>query len=445
MSGILADGILPIVESTWLLVDSLGLFDAVINIAYFLLVFLFTMRAWQAAVSARANQIQSLLVYAVVAGVLITGASQVRTALFEGWLATYSASTTWSQRAAASSAERVGAAAAELPLLEGASEFFAGVSAVLVGEIVSEDTTLGVTDGAAAGAGAAATASPVAAVGRVGVAGLRTAMRWFTRALRFLLVPVFAFFLVIIYTSFLITLIASVLFPLAAAFLLTPYGPSLLQKIVVNTASAFATLMTVPFVFGIIINLTLLLPLQYFVNSISEIMGSFAPAEGDARPWWERLGALFTGGGDMMADAVTTFLGAINGLLEAFVFSAVFLFAGLAAALVIVRALDGYISRFVGGITAASLPRQSKGGPAPAAPTASGDMSAPKGPPTVSGEWSHPSGGSGQGGAGKGSVPAIAGGTKTALTGPTAAHSRALLASPRPVPALPSSTTDPRG
>ncbi len=352
MDAILGISITNLVGMAWLQATDIGLLSGAITLGWFVLTPLFAIRAWRAAAAGRGGDVSGFLIRFIIVGALLTSMPWIQDQFARNWVQAYA----WGSSAALNLINNPSQDLQDgMNALTGGSDFATALTAVL---------TLATGEDRDALRGLGTSTAAVAAGGALGNNALsRTVFRWFTRAARFVLVPIMLFFVILLFISALTSLIAAILLPVALPFLLTPVGGGLVAGLISRTIASLGAVIALPLIFAVAVNLGVLMPLTTFINNFNDALDAFQ-GTGDGPAWGETFMtnllrpfgvyadvAEFWGGSPMAS--VENFLGGVVGLADTFVFGVLSLIVGIIAAIVIVAAISQIFERLLGTIMVA--------------------------------------------------------------------------------------------
>lgn len=352
-----------LVAIAWLQADSVGLLSGAITLGWMILTPLFAIRAWRAAAAGRGGDVSSLLVRFIIVGALLTSMGYIQNSLQALWSEAYE----WSSHAAT---QLLTNPSAELQQamndLAGGSDYATVLTAVLAfagGDSAGRDAL------AATGTlGATVTAGAAASSGMVGVVS-RSLLGWFTRAIRFILIPIMLFFLVLLFISALTSLIAAILLPVALPWLLTPVGGGLVAGLLSRTVASYGAVIALPLIFAVAVNLGVLMPLSTFISGFQDAMAAFegSGTQSQGNVIWSSFSQFWSGlfrgdlsdwsqnitSGVASVQAIGDFFAGIMTLIDALLFGLLMLIVGIIAAVAIVVAINQIFERLLGTIMVA--------------------------------------------------------------------------------------------
>ena len=317
------------------MITSNGLHTQVENLAYALVLALFAYSALRAAYFARSAEFGVLFGRLLLSAALLLSLTPIRSTLHRTWVDAFE----WSSGLFTEVESELLASADNVALLL-APFFTAGAVVTHAGRRVARESL-----------------SDVTALGASGSAGLASRATSYMNGILLLFFPLFGIYAALVFASGFIVLLSMLLLPLAASLTLLPNGASWLSRWLGMYLGALFTVIFLPVMFGIAVDLGMVQPLARMGEQMREALTQFsAAAEQLAVPagsevwriaqWKDWLQGI--------PDSMLSALGGVVSLLLGWLLSLVALIVGMLVGVYLLLNLPGYIGGFIGGIGASA-------------------------------------------------------------------------------------------
>ena len=354
-----------------------GLNTQVETLSYALVFTLFAYGALRASYYSRSSEFAALFGRLLLAGAILLSLSPIRGVLHGTWVSAFG----WSSGIFSGVQEELVDAADDVSLLL-APFFAAGAVVQTAGRRIAREATGAMVEmGASSVTGAASRASQ------------------YMNGVLLLFFPLFGMYAVLVYASGFVVLLGMLLLPLAGALIMLPNGASWISRWLGMYVGALFTVIFLPIIFGIAIDLGMVQPLARMGGHMQDALTQFSAASqaldvpsgaelwkvGEWQDWLQGI-----------PDSLLSALGGITSILLGWLLSLVGLIVGMLIGVYLLMNLQGLIGGFIGGIGASaaaafSLSRvpggsgktyhhttQTTSSPPPPSPGGSGSVPAPK-------------------------------------------------------------------
>lgn len=325
-----------------------GLHTQVETLGYALVFALFAYGALRASYYARSSEFGALLGRLLLAAGILLSLTPIRGVVHGTWVAAFE----WSSGLFNEVEKELVENADEVTLLL-APFFAAGTTINFIGRRV-----------------AAKGASAIAQTGTSAVSGVANRATTYMTGVLFLFFPLFGMYAALIYASGFIVLLSMLLLPLAGALLLLPNGASWISRWLGMYIAALFTVIFLPIIFGIAVDLGLVQPLARMGSYMQDALTQFSEAA-DAltlpsgsevwrvAEWQDWL--------QNVPDSLLNTLAGIGNILLGWLLSLVALIVGMLIGVYLLMNLPGFVGGFIGGIGASAgaafaLARPARGG-----------------------------------------------------------------------------------
>lgn len=330
---------------TYAFVAQLGLKAGLEGVAWALAFLFFMMGIIRATAYGSVSELQAVFGRLFLVLALLTSTAGVRTFMQDTWRNAYG----WSGSVWSGDLDgRLAEASAKASLLVAP---FTGITGVLGSGLKHAAATTaksGFKKAAAAG-GASVTAK---------AAG-------YLNAVMFLLAPMLAFYSVLVYASGVVVLLCHLFLPLSAAALMLPGGSSWLSRLVGAYVASVFTVILLPIVFSIAVDLGLVMPLERMADTWQETVDLFTSGWNALTPprGWETLNPArmwdwFNGLGESWK-----LVGSVANFIFGWLLSLLAVVVGMLAGAYLLLNAERYVGLFIGTFgRAGSLPGPKGGG-----------------------------------------------------------------------------------
>jgi hypothetical protein len=312
-----------------------GLHTQVETLGYALVFTLFAYGAARAAYFARSAEFGALFGRLLLVAALLLSLTPIRSALHGTWVAAFG----WSSSMFEGVQDELLSSADDIALLL-APFFAAGASVTYLGRRV-------------------ATRSAAAALQSGGRTSASLAGRaaGYMNGVLLLFFPLFGMYAALVYASGLVVLLSMLLLPLAGALLLLPNGASWMSRWLGMYAGSLFTVLFLPIVFGIAVDLGMAQPMRTMSTHMDEALVAFgAAAEMMAVPTgpdaWNP--AQWQSWLESVPDSLLSAFGGIVSILLGWLLSLIALIVGMLVGVYLLMNLPGLMGGFIGGIGASA-------------------------------------------------------------------------------------------
>lgn len=325
-----------------------GLHTQVENLAYALVFALFAYGALRASYYARSSEMAALFGRLLLAAALLLSLSPIRSTLHGTWVAAFN----WSSGIFSEAESDLISSADNVALLL-APFFTIGSLVTSMGRRVARESTQAINSMVATNA-----------------TGLASKASSYMNGVLLLFFPLFGMYAALVYTSGFTVLLSMLFLPLAAALTLLPNGASWISRWIGMYLGALFTVMFLPIIFGIAVDLGMVQPLERMSAHMQTALTQFnGAAEALAVPAGSEVWrvAEWQNWLQGIPDSLLSTLGGIGSILLGWLLSLVALIVGMLIGVYLLMNLPGFISGFIGGIgataaTAFGLSRVTAGG-----------------------------------------------------------------------------------
>lgn len=315
---------------TYAFVGRLGLRAGTENLAWALAFLFFMLGITRATYFGSVTELAAVFGRLFLVLALLTGTSGVQTFMQDTWRNAYG----WSSS--------VWAEDLDGKLLEASAK-----ASLLVAPFTAITGVVGIGLKHAAATTAKAGFKKVAAQGAMSTTGRAAG---YLNGIMFLLAPMLGFYSILIYASGLLVLLAHLFFPLCAAALLLPGGVSWLSKLAGAFVAAVFTVILLPLIFSIAIDLGLVLPLERMAETWQKTVELWNGGVAALRPpsGWETLNPAkmwdwFNGLGESWK-----LIGSVANFVMGWLLSVLAVIVGMLAGAYLLLNAERYVGMFIG-------------------------------------------------------------------------------------------------
>ena len=312
-----------------------GLNTQVETLGYALVFTLFAYGALRASYYSRSSEFAALFGRLLLAGAILLSLTPIRSVLHGTWVSAFG----WSSGIFGDVQEELVDAAGGVSLLL-APFFAAGAVVQTAGRRVAQEA-----------------AEAAVEVGASSVAGAASRASRYMNGVLLLFFPLFGMYAVLVYASGFVVLLGMLLLPLAGALIMLPNGASWISRWLGMYVGALFTIIFLPIIFGIAIDLGMVQPLAQMGTHMQDALTQFGDAAqalnvpsgaevwkvGEWQNWLQGI-----------PDSLLSLLGGITSILLGWLLSLVGLIVGMLIGVYLLMNLQGLIGGFIGGVGASA-------------------------------------------------------------------------------------------
>lgn len=312
-----------------------GLNTQVETLGYALVFTLFAYGALRASYYARSSEFAALFGRLLLAGAILLSLSPIRSVLHGTWVSAFS----WSSGIFSDVQGELVDAAEGVSLLL-APFFAAGAVVQTAGRRIAREAT-----------------GVLAEINTSAVTSTASRASQYLNGVLLLFFPLFGMYAVLVYASGFVVLLGMLLLPLAGSLIMLPNGASWISRWLGMYVGALFTVIFLPIIFGIAIDLGMVQPLARMGTHMQDALSQFGDAAqalnvpSGAELWKVAEWQDWLQG---IPDSLLNILGGITSILLGWLLSLVGLIVGMLIGVYLLMNLQGLIGSFIGGIGASA-------------------------------------------------------------------------------------------